>query len=82
MVDLNKEMGLIDFIRIKHELEAKLGSKVDLVEYSAVKPQIQKQIMALEERLFVWKKSNYIISQSIYLCYTFVPLVVKSINKW
>jgi predicted nucleotidyltransferase len=52
-IDILVEFGvsntsLLDFIRIKLELEAALKRKVDLVEYSAIKPILRNKILAEE----------------------------------
>ena len=45
LIELSKPIGLLQFIHIKHELEDLLGKKVDLVEFKAVKPSLQKYIL-------------------------------------
>ena len=40
----NKSLSLVDFIRIKHDLEAALGKKVDLVEYKHLRNEIKKKV--------------------------------------
>ena len=52
-VDLLIEIGrqdfsLLDFVGVKLELEDALGRKVDLVEYSTLKPLIKQQILTDE----------------------------------
>ena len=47
----DKNMSLIDFIDLKFKLESKLGKKVDLVEYSAIKPIIKERILNEEVRI-------------------------------
>lgn len=42
------DISLLDFVGIKLELEEALGRKVDLVEYSAIKPIIKNQILSEE----------------------------------
>ena len=37
--------SLLDFVRLKLELEEKLGKKVDLVEYSAIRPRIKNRVL-------------------------------------
>ncbi|MEK6878988.1 MAG: nucleotidyltransferase family protein [Nanoarchaeota archaeon] len=41
----DKEMSLLDFIELKLKLEDVLKKKVDLVEYSAIKPLIKNRIL-------------------------------------
>ena len=52
LVELGKEISLLDFVRIKHELEDLLGTKVDLVEYQAVKPRLKNRIISEEIRIY------------------------------
>ena len=45
LVDIKKDISLLDFIGIKLELEEVLKKKVDLVEYSTIKPLIRERIL-------------------------------------
>ena len=45
LVDLPKEKGLLEFVKLKLELEKALGKKVDLIEYSTIKPRLQSYIL-------------------------------------
>ncbi len=45
LVEIEKNISLLDFIGIKLELEDGLGRKVDLVEYCAIKPSIRDKIL-------------------------------------
>ncbi len=45
IIELNAPIGLLTFARIKHELEATLGKRVDLLERSAIKPRIKKYLL-------------------------------------
>ena len=45
LVEIEKDISLLDFIGIKLELEDELGRKVDLVEYCAIKPSIRDKIL-------------------------------------
>lgn len=47
----NDNKTLLDFVELKLELEKILGQKVDLVEYSEIKPRIREKI--LEEQLSI-----------------------------
>lgn len=47
----NKQMSLLGFIRLKTILEKILKRKVDLVEYSALKPLIKEDILNDEIRI-------------------------------
>ena len=45
----NDDMSLLDFVGLKLELEeAALGRKVDLVEYSTIKPLLRERILSQE----------------------------------
>lgn len=46
LVDFPREKSLFDFVGLKLDLEDVLKRKVDLVEYSAVKPRIKDQILS------------------------------------
>lgn len=49
LVEIDSDnLSLLDFVGIKLELEEALGRKVDLVEYSAIKPIIKTQILSEE----------------------------------
>ena len=45
LVDIKKDISLLEFIRLKIMLEEKLGKKVDLVEYGAIKPSLKDKIL-------------------------------------
>lgn len=45
LVEIRKDISLLDFIGIELELEKVLGKDVDLVEYQAVKPLIKEKIL-------------------------------------
>jgi uncharacterized protein len=45
LVKIDKRMSLLEFIGIQQELEDKLGIKVDLVEYEAIKPALKENIL-------------------------------------
>lgn len=47
----DKKMSLVGFIRLIGLLEGALGKKVDLVEYSAIKPRLKKMILEEEVRI-------------------------------
>lgn len=53
LVDIKKDISLLDFIGIQQEIEDVLQKKVDLVEYNTIKPIIKKQI--LKEQLIIKK---------------------------
>jgi predicted nucleotidyltransferase len=45
LVELDKQLSLLDFIGIKLDLEDVLGRPVDLVEYAAIKPRLRDRIL-------------------------------------
>ncbi len=45
LVDLPKGKSLFDFVGIQQKLEEALGRKVDLVEYSTIKPRLKPYIL-------------------------------------
>ncbi|RJX15172.1 nucleotidyltransferase [Candidatus Bathyarchaeota archaeon] len=47
------KISLLDFVELENYLSNLLGVKVDLVEKSALKPRIGKQI--LSEVIYIWK---------------------------
>lgn len=52
LVELDSEISLIEFIRIKLELEDNLNRKIDLVEYKAIKPRLKERILSEELRIY------------------------------
>ena len=49
LVKIDKKISLLEFIGIQQELEDELGTKVDLVEYDAIKPALKDDILREEE---------------------------------
>lgn len=45
LIELDDSYSLLDIIGLKIELEDALARKVDLVEYSAIKPALKKYIL-------------------------------------
>lgn len=45
LVEIQRDISILDFIRIKQEVAEALGQDVDLVEYDAVKPHLRERIM-------------------------------------
>jgi len=45
LVEIKKNLSLLDFVGIKIELEEALGKRVDLVEYSTIKPLIRESVL-------------------------------------
>ena len=48
LVEIEGRMSLLDFAGLKIELEEALGKRVDLGEYSTIKPIIKEQILSEE----------------------------------
>lgn len=51
LVDIRKNISLLDFIGLKLEIEEALGKKVDLVEYNTIKPLIKERV--IKEQLVI-----------------------------
>jgi len=49
LVDIEKDISLLDFVGLKLELEEALNRKVDLVEYSTIKPLLRESILSQQE---------------------------------
>jgi len=49
LVEIEKDISLLDFVGLKLELEDALNRKVDLVEYSTIKPLIRERILSEQE---------------------------------
>ncbi len=45
LVDIKRNISLLDFVGIKLELEETLDRKVDLVEYNTIKPLLKERIL-------------------------------------
>ena len=45
LVDFPQGKGFFDFVDLQLELEDKLGKKVDLIEYNAIKPRLKQYIL-------------------------------------
>jgi predicted nucleotidyltransferase len=48
LVEIEEEISLLDFVGLKLELEEALGRRVDLVEYSTIKPLLKERILNQE----------------------------------
>lgn len=46
LVEIESDISLLDFVGLKIEIEEALGGKVDLVEYSTIKPLIKERILS------------------------------------
>lgn len=45
LVDIEKDISLLEFVGLKLKLEQALGKTVDLVEYETIKPALRKHIL-------------------------------------
>ncbi len=45
LVEIDRDISLLDFVALKLELEDVLGRKVDLVEFDAIKPRLKERIL-------------------------------------
>jgi predicted nucleotidyltransferase len=45
LVEIESDISLLDFVGLKLEIEEALGRKIDLVEYSTIKPLLRERIM-------------------------------------
>ena len=45
LVEIKSNISLLDFVGIKLEIKEKLGRKIDLVEYSTIKPLLKERIL-------------------------------------
>ncbi|MCP5053747.1 MAG: nucleotidyltransferase family protein [bacterium] len=52
LVELSDQLSLFDFIGLKHELEDKVGRKVDLVEFDTIKKALKERILAQQVPIF------------------------------
>jgi len=51
LVEIEKDISLLDFVGLELEIEEVLGKKVDLVEYKTIKPLLKERILAEEVRI-------------------------------
>lgn len=51
-VEIKADLGLFQFVQLKHKLEEVLQNKVDLVEYSVIKPLLKEKI--LKEQIIIY----------------------------
>ena len=49
LVEIQKDISLLDFVGLKLEIEEALNRKVDLVEYSTIKPLLRERILNEQE---------------------------------
>jgi len=46
LIEIEKDISLLDFVGLKQEIEEALGKKVDLVEYDTIKPLLRERILS------------------------------------
>lgn len=51
LVDFPKGKGLLEFVGLQQKLESVLGKKVDLGEYSTLKPRIKDRVLSQQVRI-------------------------------
>lgn len=51
LVDFPKSKGLFEFVGLQQKLEEVLGKKVDLGEYSSLKPRIKDSVLSQQVRI-------------------------------
>ncbi|MBU1622032.1 MAG: nucleotidyltransferase domain-containing protein [Nanoarchaeota archaeon] len=51
LVEIKKNLSLLDVVGLQLDLQKKLKKKVDLVEYKMVKPLIKKEILQEEVKI-------------------------------
>jgi len=49
LVEIEKDISLLDFVGLKLEIEEALNRKVDLVEYNTIKPLLRERILSEQE---------------------------------
>jgi len=57
LIKLKKGKTLFDIVRLKSDLEERLGRKVDLVEYDAIRPLLRDIILSKQKSIYEEKKS-------------------------
>ena len=51
LVQIDKDISLLDFVGMKLELEEALNRSVDLVEYDTIKPLLRERILQQQETI-------------------------------
>jgi predicted nucleotidyltransferase len=51
LVQIDKDISLLDFVALKLDLEDALGRNVDLVEYDTIKPLLRDSILSNQETI-------------------------------
>ncbi len=45
LVEMTRPYGLFSFLSLKQDLEDALGTKVDLIDYTSIKPMLRERIL-------------------------------------
>lgn len=56
LIKLKRGKTLFDIVRLKSDLEERLGRKVDLVEYDAIRPLLRDIILSKQKSIYEEKK--------------------------
>ena len=67
LVEFPKGKSLFDFVGLKLKLESVLGKKVDLVEYSAIKPRLKSSILNNKVQILYVKLSSCVLTQALFI---------------
>jgi predicted nucleotidyltransferase len=51
LVQIDSDIGLLEFVGLKLELEEALNKNVDLVEYDTIKPLLRENILKEQEAI-------------------------------
>jgi len=51
LIEIEKNISLLDFVGLKQEIEEVLRKKVDLVEYDTIKPLLKERILSEQVRI-------------------------------
>jgi len=57
LIKIKGSKSLLDIVRLKLELEEKLSRKVDLVEYSSIRPSLKGVILSEQKIIYEKQKS-------------------------
>ncbi len=60
LMEIPKGKSLLDIIRLEFQLEEKLGRKVDIIEYDAIKPLLRDIILSEQKIIYEKKFSNFV----------------------
>ena len=63
LVQIDKDISLLDFVGLKLELEQALKTDVDVVEYDTIKPLLRETILK-EQQVILWPETYDCISRT------------------